>query len=51
MSHHEKSLRSRRIERENRSMVLAASSPDALLDLLDRCVPPAGEKWIDRAST
>jgi uncharacterized protein (TIGR00730 family) len=39
------------VRRENRSMVLVASSPDPLLDLLERYVPPVVEKWIDRAST
>ncbi len=39
------------VRRENRSMVLVASSPDALLELLEQFVPPVVEKWIDRAST
>jgi uncharacterized protein (TIGR00730 family) len=45
------SIDERFVRRENRSMVLVASSPDALLDLLERYVPPVVEKWIDRAST
>ncbi len=39
------------VRRENRSMVLVASSPDALLELLEQYVAPVAEKWIDRAST
>jgi uncharacterized protein (TIGR00730 family) len=45
------SIDERFVRRENRSMVLVASSPDPLLDLLERYVPPVVEKWIDRAST
>jgi uncharacterized protein (TIGR00730 family) len=45
------SIDERFVRRENRAMVLVASSPDPLLDLLERYVPPVVEKWIDRAST
>jgi hypothetical protein len=45
------SIDERFVRRENRSMVLVANSPDPLLDLLERYVPPVVEKWIDRAST
>ena len=45
------SIDERFVRRENRDMVLVASSPDPLLDLLERYVPPVVEKWIDRAST
>jgi uncharacterized protein (TIGR00730 family) len=45
------SIDERFVRRENRSMILVASSPDALLDLLERYIPPVVEKWIDRAST
>ena len=36
---------------EHRQMVLVSGSLGALLDLFDEYVPPAVEKWIDRAST
>ena len=36
---------------ENRSMILVADSAAALMELLEHYVPPAVEKWIDRAST
>ena len=39
------------VRRENRSMLLVSSSPDALLDLLEGYAPPLVETWIDRAST
>ena len=36
---------------ENRSMILVASSPDALLDRLEHYEPLVVEKWLDRTST
>jgi uncharacterized protein (TIGR00730 family) len=45
------SIDERFVRHENRSMILVSSSPDALLELFDGYVPPAVEKWIDRAST
>ncbi len=45
------SVDERFVKRENRAMILVASSPDALLDLLEGYVPPAVSKWIDSAST
>ncbi len=36
---------------ENRSMVIVATSPDALFDRFNEYVPSEIEKWIDRAST
>jgi len=45
------SIDERFVRRENRSMVIVSSSPGTLLELFDRYVPPAVEKWIDDAST
>ena len=45
------SIDERFVRRENRSMVIVSSSPDTLLELFDRYVPPVVEKWIDDAST
>jgi uncharacterized protein (TIGR00730 family) len=45
------SIEERFVNRENRSMVLVSSSPQALLELFDRYVPRAVEKWIDRTAT
>ena len=39
------------VRRENRSMLVVASSPDSLLDAFARYVPARVEKWIDRAET
>jgi uncharacterized protein (TIGR00730 family) len=39
------------VKPENRAMILVADAPDALLDLLERYVPPVVDKWLDRAST
>jgi predicted Rossmann-fold nucleotide-binding protein len=39
------------VKSENRSMVIMATSPDALLDRFDEYVPSEVEKWIDRTST
>jgi uncharacterized protein (TIGR00730 family) len=39
------------VRRENRSMILVAGAPGALLDRFDEYVPPIVDKWIDRAST
>ena len=39
------------VRRENRSMILVASAPDTLLDLLEHYDPLVVEKWLDRAST
>jgi len=45
------SVREGFVRAENRSMILVASSADALLDSLSRYEPPRVEKWLDRAST
>jgi uncharacterized protein (TIGR00730 family) len=45
------SVREGFVRSENRSMILVASSADALLDLLSSYEPPLVEKWIDRASS
>jgi uncharacterized protein (TIGR00730 family) len=45
------SIDERFVRRENRSMVMASSSPDDLLDRFERYRPPVAEKWIDRKST
>jgi uncharacterized protein (TIGR00730 family) len=45
------SIEERFVNHENRSMVLVSTSPQALLDLFDRYVPRAVEKWIDRTAT
>jgi uncharacterized protein (TIGR00730 family) len=45
------SIDERFVRRENRSMVIVSSSPDGLLELFDRYVPPVVEKWIDGGST
>lgn len=45
------SVTERFVRHENRSMILQADAPGALLDLFDGYVPPAVEKWIDPAST
>ena len=39
------------VKPENRSMVIVATSSDALLERFDEYVPSEVEKWIDRAST
>jgi uncharacterized protein (TIGR00730 family) len=39
------------VRREYRSMISVASSPGALLDLMDAYEPPLVEKWLDAAST
>jgi uncharacterized protein (TIGR00730 family) len=45
------SIDERFVRRENRSMLIASSSPGDLLDRFERYIPPVVEKWIDRAST
>ena len=45
------SIDERFVRGQNRSMVIVANSSGELLELFDRYVPPAVEKWIDRAST
>jgi uncharacterized protein (TIGR00730 family) len=45
------SIDERFVRRENRSMLIAASSPGDLLDRFEGYSPPVIEKWIDRAST
>jgi len=44
------SIDERFVRRENRSMLIASSSPGDLLDRFERYAPPVVEKWIDRAS-
>ena len=39
------------LKREYRSMIAVSASPAALLEQLASLKPPAGEKWIDRATT
>jgi uncharacterized protein (TIGR00730 family) len=39
------------VKSENRSMVIVATSAEALLDRFDEYVPSEVENWIDRAST
>lgn len=39
------------VRREYRSMISVASSPAALLDMMDAYQPPMVEKWLDAAST
>ena len=36
---------------EHRAMVLVDGDPEALLDRLEGCAPPAVEKWIDKKSS
>jgi uncharacterized protein (TIGR00730 family) len=45
------SINERFVRRDNRALVLVGDAPDALLDRFEQYVPPAVEKWIDRAST
>jgi uncharacterized protein (TIGR00730 family) len=45
------SINERFVRRDNRSMVLVADAPDALLERFEHYVPPTVEKLIDRAST
>ena len=39
------------VRKDNRSIVLVASTSDDLLDQFDRYVPRAVDKWIDRSAT
>jgi uncharacterized protein (TIGR00730 family) len=39
------------VKRENRAMLLVASTSDALLRLFEGYVPPSADKWIDVAET
>jgi len=44
------SINERFVKSDNRSLVLVAEDPEALLERFEHYVPPAIEKWIDRAS-
>jgi uncharacterized protein (TIGR00730 family) len=45
------SVQERFVRLENRAMVLVSASSDGLLERFADYVPPAVEKWIDRAAT